>query len=240
MSAASAHKPAQPRSDAERLVVYEHSDLIYWWVVWGYGFLCALLTRVQGKEISLEGTRSVLMYPGAWLGISFVMLVLFVLTFTTLRARGVISLLLFLILLATGLIVQFYFGWDQLLSFAPLLLVHMNLAFYLLFSGTLLVVWLFAIFVRDRLTRYEFARGSISKRVALSEGSESFTSPQIEIARDSDDVFVHRLLGLAFLGFGTGDIRVRFSTPGGGQHVYLLKNVWRAGRVEREINRLLA
>ena len=225
MSTASAQKPAQPRSDAERLVVCEHSDLIYWWVVWGYGFLCALLTRVQGKEISLEGTRSVLMYPGAWLGISFVMLVLFVLTFTTLRARGVISLLLFLILLTTGLIVQFYFGWDQLLSFAPLLLVHMNLAFYLLFSGTLLVVWLFAIFVRDRLTHYEFARGSISK---------------IEIARDSDDIFVHRLLGLAFLGFGTGDIRVRFSTPGSGQHVYFLKNVWRAGRVEREINRLLA
>src|SRR5438105_7980172 len=159
MSTASAQKPAQPRSDAERLVVCEHSDLIYWWVVWGYGFLCALLTRVQGKEISLEGTRSVLMYPGAWLGISFVMLVLFVLTFTTLRARGVISLLLFLILLTTGLIVQFYFGWDQLLSFAPLLLVHMNLAFYLLFSGTLLVVWLFAIFVCCWLTHYVFACG---------------------------------------------------------------------------------
>jgi hypothetical protein len=240
MSAASAQNSAEPRFDAERLVVYEHSDLIYWWVVWGYGFFCAVLTRVQGKEISLEGTRSVLMYPGAWLGISFVMLVLFVLTFTTLRARGVISLLLFLILVTTGLIVQFYFGWDQLLSFAPLLLVHMNLAFYLLFSGILLVVWLFAILVRDRLTRYEFARGSISKRVALSEGSESFTSPQIEVARESDDIFVHRLLGLAFLGFGTGDIRVRFSTPGSGQHVYLIKNVWRAGRVEREINRLLA
>jgi hypothetical protein len=240
-AAASGPKPtSEPAREAGTLIVHQHSDLLYWWVVWGYGFLCALLTRVQGKEISLEGTRSVLMYPGAWLGISFVMLVLFVLTFTTLRARGVISLLLFLILLTTGLIVQFYFGWDQLLSFAPLLLVHMNLAFYLLFSGTLLVVWLFAIFVRDRLTRYEFARGSISKRVALSEGSESFTSPQIEIARDSDDVFVHRLLGLAFLGFGTGDIRVRFSTPGDGQHVYLLKNVWRSGRVEREINRLLA
>jgi len=237
MSIANAQKPPQA---PERLVVYEHSDLIYWWVVWGYGFLCAVLTRVQGKQILLEGARPVLMYPEAWLGISFVMLVLFVLTFTTLRARGVISLLLFLILLTTGLIVQFYLGWDQLLSFAPLLLVHMNLAFYLLFSGILLVVWLFAIFVRDRLTHYEFARGSISKRVALSEGSESFTSPQIEIARDSDDIFVHRLLGLAFLGFGTGDIRVRFSTPGSGQHVYLLKNLWRAGRVEREINRLLA
>jgi hypothetical protein len=51
---------------------------------------------------------------------------------------------------------------------------------------------------------------------------------------------VHRLLGLWFLGFGTGDIEVRFSTAGSGQKVYFLKNVWRAGHVEKEINRLVA
>jgi hypothetical protein len=240
MSTASAQTPAHARADAERLVVYEHSDLLYWWVVWGYGFLCALLTRVQGKEILLEGTRPVLVYPGAWLGISFVMLALFVLTFTTLRARGVMSLVLFLVLLTTGLVVQVYYGWDQVLSFVPLLLVYMNLAFYLLFSGILLVVWMFAMFVHDRLTSYEFGHGSISKRVALGEGSENYTSPQVETSRRSDDIFVHRILGLAFLGFGTGDIEVRFSTPGSGQRLFVLRNIWRAGRVEREINRLIA
>ena len=93
MSSASAQTPPQAGADVERVVVYEHSDLLYWWVVWGYGFFCALLTRALGKEMLLEGTRPVLVYPGAWLGISFVMLVLFVLTFTTLRARGVMSLL---------------------------------------------------------------------------------------------------------------------------------------------------
>jgi hypothetical protein len=138
-------------------------------VVWGYGFFCALLTRALGKEMLLEGTRPVLVYPGAWLGISFVMLVLFVLTFTTLRARGVMSLVLFLILFTTGLIVQIYYGWDQVLSFVPLLLVYMNLAFYVLFSAILLVVWMFAIFVHDRLTSYEFRRGSIGKRVTFGE-----------------------------------------------------------------------
>jgi len=174
MSAVSAQTPAQVRVDAERLVVYEHSDLLYWWVVWGYGFLCALLTRVQGKEILLEGTRPVLVYPGAWLGISFVMLVLFVLTFTTLRARGVMSLVLFLVLLTTGMVVQIYYGWDQVLNFVPLLLVYMDLAFYLLFSGILLVVWMFAIFVHDRLTSYEFGRGSISKSAHSDEVGRGF------------------------------------------------------------------
>jgi hypothetical protein len=236
----SEQKPTQPRLDAGRLVVYEHSDLLYWWVVWLYGFLCAFLTRLQGNEVLLDAARPVLIYPRAWLGISFVALTLFVLVFTTLRARGVMSLVLFLVLLTTGLVVQIYMGWDQVLSLVPLLLVYMNLAFYLLFSGTLLLAWMFAIFVRDRLTRYEFARGSISKRVALSEGSENFSSPQVETTRHSDDIFVHRILGLAFLGFGTGDIEIRFSTPGSGQRVYVLKNVWRAARVEREINRMIA
>ena len=62
----------------------------------------------------------------------------------------------------------------------------------------------------------------------------------VETSRQSDDIFVHRLLGLWFLGIGTGDIEVRFNTAGGGQRLYLLKNVWRAAHVEREINRLVA
>jgi len=208
--------------------------------VWGYGFVCAILTLLQGKEILLAGTRPVHIYPQAWLGVSFVALVLFVLTFTTLRARGVMSLVVFLVLLAVGLVVQIYFGWDQVLSFVPLLLVYMNLAFYLFFSGILLAIWLFAILVHDRLSYYEFAPGSISRKASLMEGNEHFASPQIQTVRRSDDIFVHRMLGLAFLGFGTGDLEVRLSTPGSGQRAYLLKNVWRAGRVEREINRLIA
>ena len=69
---------------------------------------------------------------------------------------------------------------------------------------------------------------------------ESYTSPQVETSRQSDDIFVHRMLGLWFMGFGTGDIEIRFSTAGSGQKVFFLKNVWRAGHVEKEINRLVA
>ena len=81
---------------------------------------------------------------------------------------------------------------------------------------------------------------SIAKKHWFSEAAESSTSPQVQTSRSSDDIFVHRLLGLWFLGFGTGDIEIRFSTPGAGQKVYFLKNVWRAAHVEKEINRLVA
>jgi hypothetical protein len=231
----------RPAGGNDRIIVYQHSDLLYWWVVWAYGFFCALLTWLQGKPVGLsDDGRQVLVHPSAWVGISFVMLVLFVLVFTNARARGVKSLVLFLVLAVCGLSVQLIWGWDELLGYVPLLLVHMNLAFYLLFSSILLAAWAFIILGTDHSTYWEFAPGSIAKKYWFTDAGESFASPLVETSRQSDDIFVHRLLGLWFLGIGTGDIEVRFSTAGGGQRLYVLKNVWRAAHVENEINRLVA
>ena len=142
--------PAAPRSRSgeERLIVYQHSDLLYWWAVWAYGYFCALMTWWHGKSVVLvEGGRPVLIFPRAWLGISFVALTLFVLLFTNARARGLKSLVLFLVIAVVGLLVQLSYGWDQLLGYIPLLLVHMNLAYYIFFSTALLVAWVFSIFL---------------------------------------------------------------------------------------------
>jgi hypothetical protein len=240
---ANEQKPAAApvHADAGRLIVYQHSDLLYWWVVWAYGFICALLTRLAGEPVTFPGqSKPILIYPGAWMGISFVALVLFVLVFTNARARGVKSLVLFLVLIVAGLAVQIFHGWNELLGYFPLLLVHMNLAFYLLFSGLLFVAWVVVVLGADHFAYWEFGPNSIAKKHWFSEAAESSTSPQVQTSRSSDDIFVHRLLGLWFLGFGTGDIEIRFSTPGAGQKVYFLKNVWRAAHVEKEINRLVA
>ena len=51
----------------EKLVVYQHSDLLYWWAVWAYGYFCALMTWWHGKSVVLvEGGRPVLIFPRAW------------------------------------------------------------------------------------------------------------------------------------------------------------------------------
>ena len=44
-------QPPVRAGNGERLVVYQHSDLLYWWVVWAYGLLCALLTRLAGEPV---------------------------------------------------------------------------------------------------------------------------------------------------------------------------------------------
>lgn len=222
----------------ERLIVYQHSDLLYWWVVWLYGFFCAGITYVQGVRVTLVD-KPVLMHPRPWVGVSFVALTLFVLIFTNARARGIKSLVLFLILLVAGLAVQLLGVWSEVLHFGGLLLVHMNLAFYVFFSGLLFFAWAFAIFVADRFTYWEFSPGAIAERMRFTEGGSNYVAVQVHTARQSDDIFVHKILGLGFIGFGTGDLDVRFSTPGG-ERSYHLKNVWAAGRTERAINRLVA
>src|SRR2546430_1393333 len=36
------------RKQEGELRIYQHSNLLYWWPIWAYGFLCAALTYVQG------------------------------------------------------------------------------------------------------------------------------------------------------------------------------------------------
>lgn len=224
--------------DLNRINVYQHSDLLYWWIVWVYGFICAGITRIQGTKVTLGEGPEIYIHPSAWVGTSFVCLVIFVLVFTNARARGMKSmvLLLFVVIIA-GLLEQF--GFINLLSgWFGLLKIHMNLAFYLFFSLALFIFWATGIFIFDRLTYWYFAPGQVGTRVVMSEGSENFVAAQVQTMRHSDDLFVHRILGLWFLGFGTGDLDVRITTPSGEKR-YELKNVWSVGHVEREINRLV-
>src|SRR5215471_7057985 len=171
---------------AERLIVHQHSDLIYWWVVWAYGLFCGLWTWLRGSYVTVSpGHKPVLIYPHAWVGISFVTLVLFVLVFTNARARGVKSLVLFLVLAVLGLLIELAWGWDEILRYIPLLLVHMNLAFYVLFSSILLAAWVFIILGTDHASYWEFAPGSIAKKYWFTDAGESFSSPLVETARQS-------------------------------------------------------
>ena len=62
----------------------------------------------------------------------------------------------------------------------------MNLAFYLLFSGLLLIAWLVVVLGSDRFTYWEFGPSSIAMKHRFSEGAESYTSPQVQTSRQSD------------------------------------------------------
>jgi hypothetical protein len=115
--------------------IYPHSLILYWWVVWAYGFFCALLTLAQGETFTIGGGKPLLIHPSPWVGISFTMLLLFVTLATTVKARGVGSILLIVLLAGAAVGTQFVMSIEGLFKTPPAILVHMNLAFYMMVSS---------------------------------------------------------------------------------------------------------
>ena len=223
--------------------VYPHSPILYWWIVWVYGLFCALLTWAQGETFTIGGGKPLLIHPSPWVGVSFTMLLLFVALATTVKARGVGAILLILLLAAAAAGTQFVMSIEGLFKTPPAILVHMNLAFYMMVSSILCVVWFVIIFLIDPLSYWRF-RGAQIERVQrfasiLGRAPESYSVMHVRLTRYSDDILDHKILGLGIVGLGTSDIEGKIAIFGGGNEVFRIDNVWRAPRKLREIQAMM-
>jgi hypothetical protein len=221
----------------EILHVYQHSNFFYWWVVWAYGFFCALLTYFNGRTAKLFGDKELYIHSSAWVGISFVALLLIVIFFTNYRVKGANSFIMVLGI-ALAAVAMHYLGiWEIIFNSFPALLIFMNLAFYVALSTVLLLLWLFATFVLDGLTYWEFTPGQVTLRHRLQESSESFDAHGLHLDRISDDILINKILGLRFLGYGTADLK--FTTSGAVRNTFTIENVWRANLRDEQIRELI-
>lgn len=223
--------------------IYPHSPILYWWVVWAYGFFCALLTYARGDTFTIGDGKPLLIFPGAWLGVSFTMLLLFVILATTVKARGIGSLLIIGLLAGAVVATQFVMSIEGLFTTPPAILVHMNLAFYMMVSSVLFVVWVVIVFGFDRLSYWRF-RGAQIERVqrfasVLGRAPESYSVMHVRLTRFSDDILDHKILGLGIVGLGTSDVEGRIAIFGGGNEVFRIENVWRASRSLRQIQAMM-
>jgi hypothetical protein len=217
------------------LRLYQHSNLIYWWAVWAYGYVCAGLTYAQGvavPQLATASGRGVIFHPQPWLGFSFIALVLFVIIFTNVRARGVYSFVLLLLAGGIGWGVTHVPGIDHAIGWASLLRIHLNLAFYLTFSTLLMVTWLFVIVFIDHFTWWRFSPGQVIEEHRIGQATgHAYNTEGMVVRRLPDDFFRHRLLGL-----GTGDFIV--SPPN--DDAFEIHNVWKANRQQRKIEDMIA
>ena len=223
--------------------VYQHSAILYWWVVWAYGYFCALLTYAQGETLSIGGGKPLLVHTSPWVGLSFTVVLLFVVVATTVRARGVQALLLIILLALAVVGTHLLLSMEGVFKSPPSILVHMNLAFYVLVSSVLLVVWLVVVFIFDRLTYWRFRNSQIERvqRLAgvLGRAPESYSVMHVKLTRYSDDLLAHKVLGLGLLGLGTGDIEAKVTIFGGGSEHFRIEHVWRAAEPMRKIQALM-
>ena len=90
----------------------------------------------------------------------------------------------------------------------------------------------------DRLNYWYFEPGEVGQRNVVGEGSDYYVPQNVRIHKLPYDLFVNRILGLWFVGFGTGDMEVLVSSPDGQRH-FTLRNIWRVGRRDDEIRELI-
>lgn len=222
-----------PAGSGPEIRIYAHSPIIYWWVIWAYGFVCAALTYAQGERLTMtDGAKPIFIHTSPWVGLSFTLLLLLVIVATSVRARGVNALLLLVLLGGAAAGTYFVMNMPGLWATPPSLLLHMNLAFYLMVSSVLFVVWFVIVFIVDRLS-YWRVRGTQVERVqlfgsALGRAPESWSVLHIRLTRYSDDLIAHKILALGFLGLGTSDIDAKLSIFGGGHEQFRIENVWKA------------
>jgi hypothetical protein len=228
-------KPPEPER-LQTLRVYGHSNLFYWWIVWAYGFVCALLTVIDGRRVELLPGKDLLVHSQAWVGISFVAVTLVVAFFTNYRLKGSASFIAILVVALAAFIMYNLGWWEVIFRIFPTLLIYMNLAFYLSMSTVLLALWALATFVLDALTYWEFTPGQVTRRNLLGEGSESYDAHGLHIDRVADDILINKVLGLRFLGYGTADLKL--TVAGAVRERFTIENVWRANLRDEQIREL--
>lgn len=214
--------PGGPRT----VRIYEYSDMVYWWAIWFAALVGIVLTYLFGENFQI-GDKSLKIHTSPWLGIGFLAVMFATLIFTHLRARGIYAIIMLLALAVIGLVVHMIVGWTFIWDLVSLVKVHMNLAYYVVVFAISFVLWVYIAFVHSRFT-YGFVNpGEVGWRSPLTGQVESYRPLNFQVLKRSDDIVVHSLLGLRFLGLGTGDIEVKFDVPGGGSQHHVFRNVWR-------------
>jgi hypothetical protein len=229
MTTAATATPAQPATTAQVLRgirIYEYSDLVYWWAIWFAALVCAVLTALSGESIQI-GDKALKVHTSPWVGIAFLVVMFSTLIFTQMRARGLHAIILLMAIVILGLVVHMSVGWVAVFDQLTLIKVHMNLAYYVVVFVVSFAIWFYAAFIHARLTYGVVNAAEVGWRSPLTGQIETYKPLNFHVGKRSDDLIVHKILGLGFIGLGTGDIIVKFDVPGGSSQNHVFKNVWR-------------
>ncbi len=210
-----------------------HSDIFYWWPAWVAGFVMAVISYLQGQDVSITPELVERVHPSNNPGIFFIAVIVLLVVFTNIRLRGIYSVVT-VVTVAFFVVLFAWFGWwDAILRFVPSLSARANAGFYLLFSGTLLTVWLLAFFVFDRLTVWRVRAGQLVEERLIGGQARSYDTTGLVFERRGQDLF-HDII----LGMGAGDLTITIG--GANEQTIQIPNVLFVDRKVKAIERLIA
>lgn len=224
------HHPAT--EEMPEIRIYGHSSFFYWWPVWVVGYVMALITRLDGQVYDIGGSAE-WFHPSQGLGVVYTLVFFLVILITNVTVRGLASVVT--ILAALFIIVLFaYLGWwNTILGWLPVLSVHMNLGFYILFSTLIFIVWAISVFIYDRSSYWIIKPGQITHDFVIGGSEKSYDTRGMVFEKVRQDLFRHWLLGL-----GSADLHI--TTTGAKREDLWIHNVLFADYKVHEIQRLIA
>lgn len=215
------------------IVIISHSNVFYWWPAWVAGYAVALISYMHGQNISIVPEIVERVHPSNNPGIFFIAVLVSLVVFTTTKLRGIYSVVT-VVTTAFFVVLFAWFGWwDSILHFIPQLSARANMGFYLLFSTTLLAVWLLAFFVFDRLTVWRVRPGQMVEERLVGGRARSYDTNGLVFERRGQDLFHDIILGL-----GAGDLML--TTGGVNKETIQIPNVLFVDRKMKAIERLIA
>lgn len=214
------------------LVIYSRANTFYWWPIWLFGFIAAIITYFGGVRFATEGGREILVHTHPALGLTYLAVVVLVLTFTSVTLRGGYSVF-FILFIAFIIVLLGWIGWlDDVFNLVPQLSVYANLGFYAVFSTVIFLVWAFRFFIFDKLVYWQVRPGQLIYNEVIGGAEESYDTRGMLFEEVSDDFFRYHVLGL-----GSGDLRLH--TAGAKEKEIYIPNVLFAHSKVKEIQRLI-
>jgi hypothetical protein len=171
--------------------------------------------------------------PHKALGVTFVIVLLLVLTITNVPMRGMWSVLVIVVAVALTVIFIVTGFWETLLTWFFFLDVRINMAGYLTISIFLLIIWALAVFFFDKQRYITFTPGQFKVCDEIGGGENVYTTDGLTLQKQRSDFFRHYIIGL-----GSGDLIVR--TTGAQSHHYDLPNVLFINAKVRQIEELIS
>lgn len=211
--------------------IISHSDVIYWWPAWLAGYAVALMSYMQGTDVAVVPDIVERIHPSNNPGILFIAILVSLVVFTNTKLRGIYSVVT-VVTIGFFVVLFAWFGWwDNILRFVPQLSARANTGFYLLFSTTLLSVWLLAFFVFDRLSVWRVRPGQMIEERLIGGQAHSYDTNGLVFEKRGQDLFHDIILGL-----GAGDLVL---TIAGSKETIQIPNVLFVDRKVKAIERLI-
>ena len=218
---------SKPAASSE-LRLYTHSNFIYWWPVWLFGFVLGILTLIWGHPLELAEGEPFKVLPVSGPGLLYAFLILLTGFVTSVRLQGMRSIMLIMGLMIILLLLAWTGSLDDLAKLLPAIRTHISAGFYFTLSGGLFVMWLLQFLVFDRLNYWRIAEGQLTHVELAGIGEKSYDARGLTVEHEADDIFRHFLFGL-----GSGDLILR--THGADHEEIRLPNLLRA---HKKINRI--